>query len=114
MNYINRFQHELALSFSVINNYSEYQLMHIFLYNFHLGGKYISQITSYQAELIREVKFIDQKSLSITSLQTDYLKFYSSSVSGRNNERENLVQEKCTFCGGTNHYAENFLKDKKG
>ena len=37
----------------------------------------------------------------------------SSSGSGRNNERENLVQTKCTFCGGTKHSAKKCFKDKK-
>ena len=71
--------------------------MHIFLDKFNQGGKYTAHIASHQAELIREENFIDQKSLSVSSLQTDYLNIDSSSVSGRNNERENIVQVKCTF-----------------
>ena len=69
--YINRFQKGHDLSVSVGNSYSEDQLMHTFLDNFHQGGKYSSQIANYQAELIREEKFTDQKSLNISSLQTD-------------------------------------------
>ena len=80
--------------------------MHIFLDNFHQGGKYAAQIAIHQEELRREGKFTDQKYLSITSLQTDYLNLYTSSGSGRNNKRENLVQKKCTFCGVANHSAE--------
>ena len=97
MNYIKRFQKGLDLSVSVGNSYSVDQLMHIFLDNFHQGGKYTAQIASHQADLRREGKFTDHKSLSITSLQTDYLNLGSSSGSGRNNERENPVQKNALF-----------------
>ena len=73
INYIKRFQNAHALSVSVGNSYSGYQLMHTFLDNFHKGGKYSAQIASHQAELRREEKFSDQKSLNISSLQTDHL-----------------------------------------
>ena len=53
-NYIKRFQHAQVLSVSVKNNYSENQLMHTFLDNFHQGGQYSAQIDSPQAELRRE------------------------------------------------------------
>ena len=43
------------------NSYSEDKLMHIFLDNFHQGGKYITQIESHQSELRRGGKFTDQK-----------------------------------------------------
>ena len=46
------------------------------------------------------------KQLSITSLQTYYLNIESSSRSDRNNKRENIVQTKLNFCGGTNNSAE--------
>ena len=59
--------------------------MRIFLDNFHHGGKYTTQIASHQEELRREENFTDQKSLSITYIQTDYLNLGSSSGSGRNN-----------------------------
>ena len=39
INYIKRFQNAHALSVSVGNNYSEDQLMHTFLDNFHQGEK---------------------------------------------------------------------------
>ena len=65
INYIKRFQNAHALSFSVGNRYSGDQIMHTFLDNFHQGGKYSAQIASYQAELRREEKFTDQKSLNI-------------------------------------------------
>ena len=65
INYIKRFQNAHDLSVSVGNSYSEDQLMHTFLDNFHQGGKYSSQIASHLAELRREEKFTDQKSLSI-------------------------------------------------
>ena len=47
--------------------------MHICFDNFHHGGKYSAQIARQQAELSREEKFTDQKYLSISSLQPDYL-----------------------------------------
>ena len=74
--------------------------MHIFLYNFRQDGK-TSQIASNVEELRREESLL--KYLSISSLHTDYLNLDRSSGSGRNNDRENIVQAKCTFCGGTNH-----------
>ena len=61
MNYIKMFQNAQALSVSIGNTYSEYQLMHIFLDNFRQGRKYSAQIASHQAELRREKTFTDQK-----------------------------------------------------
>ena len=84
--------------------------MHIFLDNFHQGGTYSAQIASHQAELRREEKFTDKKSLDISSLQTDYLNINSSSGFGRNVEIAHAIQTKCTFCGGTNHSAEKCFK----
>ena len=78
--------------------------------NSHQGEGYSAKIARDQAELRRKETFTDQKTLSITSLKADYLKFGSSSSSGKNNEIANLVQTKCTFCGGANHSAENFFK----
>ena len=107
INYIKRFQNSQALSFSVENSYFEDQLMHTFLDNFRQGGKYSDQISSHQAELRREETFTDQKSLNISSLQTDYLNLdISSSGSSRHSEGAHYVQIKCTFCGGNNHSAE--------
>ena len=84
--------------------------------NFHQGGRYTIQIPIHQAELRREENFTDQNYFSITYLQTDYLNLDRSSGSGRNSERENIVQTKCTFCGGANHSSEkcfkNIRKDK--
>ena len=57
--------------------------MHTFLDNFHQGEKYSAWIASHQAELRREETFTDQKSLNISSLQTDYLNLDSSSGFGR-------------------------------
>ena len=88
------------------NIYSEDHLMHTFLDNFQQGGKYSARIASHQAELRREEKFTDQKSLNILSLKTDYLNIDTSSGSSRNSERTHAVQTKCTFCGGNNHSAE--------
>ena len=61
INYIKILQNAHALSVSVGNTYSEDQLMHTFLDNFHQGGKYSAQIASHQEELRREDKFTDQK-----------------------------------------------------
>ena len=85
MNYIQIFQNAQALSVSVGNSYPEDQLMHMFLDNFHQGGRYSDQIASHQAEFKRKEKFTDQKYLSISSLQNDYLKLYRSSGFGRYN-----------------------------
>ena len=52
--------------------------MHIFLDNFHQGGKYTTQISSHVAELRREETCTDQTHLSISSLQTDDLNLDSS------------------------------------
>ena len=71
--------------------------MHIFLYNFHQGRKCIAQIASHQAGLRREEKCTEQKYLSVTSLQTNYLNLDISSGSGTNNKRENLVQKNTLF-----------------
>ena len=79
MNYIKIFQNVNALLVSIRNYYPEYQMTHIFLDNFHQGRKYSAQIASHQAELRREEKFTDQNSLSISSLQTDYLNMDRSS-----------------------------------
>ena len=49
INCIKRVQNAHALSFSVGNSYSEDQLMHAFLDNFHQGGKYSAHIASHQA-----------------------------------------------------------------
>ena len=85
--------------------------MHIFLNNFHQGGKYSAQIDSHQAELRREGNVTDKKSLSVSSLQTDYLNIYSSSGCGKNSETRKSCPENCTFCGGANHSAEKCFKN---
>ena len=65
MNYIKIFQNADALSVSEGDFYSEDQMMHTFLDKFHQGGKHSYQIARHQAELRREGKFTDKKSLSI-------------------------------------------------
>ena len=68
-------------------------------------------IASHQAELRREEKFTDQKSLNISFLKSDYLNLDSSSSgSSRHNERAHSVQAKCTFLGGNNHSEAFFQK----
>ena len=84
MNYINRFQNSQYLSVPVGNTSSEDQLMHTSLDNFRQGGKYSVQIASHQAELRRDEKSTDQRSLSISSLHTVYINIDSSSGCGRN------------------------------
>ena len=114
INYIKTFQNAQALSVSVGNRYSEDQIMHIFLDNFHQSGKYSAQLASHQAELRGEEKFTDQKYLNISSLLTDYLNLDSSvSGSSRHNERAHYVQTKCTFCGINNH-SDQHLKHFRG
>ena len=61
MNYIKIFQNAHALLVSVENRYSEDQLMHTFLDNFHQGGKYSTQKDSHQTEIRREETFKDKK-----------------------------------------------------
>ena len=68
--------------------------MHTFKDNFCQGGKYSVQIASHQAELRREENFTDQKSLNISSLQTDYLNLDSRSGSSRKSERAHAVHTK--------------------
>ena len=58
--------------------------MHTFLDSFHQGGKYTTQIAIHQAELRREEKNTDQKYLSISFLQIDYINLESSSGCGIN------------------------------
>ena len=60
INYIKRFHNAHALSVSVGNSYSQDQLMHTFLDNFHQGGKYSAQIAIQQAKLRREETFTDK------------------------------------------------------
>ena len=52
--------------------------MNTFLDNFHQGGKYSAQKSKHEADLRREEKITDQKSLNIPSLQTDDLNLDSS------------------------------------
>ena len=65
--------------------------MHTSLDTFHQAGIYSVQIASHPAELRREENFTDQKYLSISSLQTDYLNLDSSSGFVMNSEGLNTV-----------------------
>ena len=94
MNSIKKLQNAQALSVSAENSYSEDKLMNMFLDNFHQGGTYIAHIARHQVELRREGNLTYRKYLTITFLQTDYLNLDRSSGSGRNNERENIVNTK--------------------
>ena len=84
--------------------------MQIFMDNFHQGRKYSAQMARHQAKLRREGKFADQKSLSISSLQTDYLNLDNRSGCGKHNKRQNIVQTNCNICGGTKYFAERCFK----
>ena len=68
INCINRFQNAQTLSVSLGNSYSEDQLMHTFLDNFHKCGKYSAQLARHQVELRKEEKFPDKKPLKFSSL----------------------------------------------
>ena len=54
MNHIKIFQNAQTLSVSVVNSYSEDQMMHTFMDNFHQGGRYSAQIASHQADFKKE------------------------------------------------------------
>ena len=47
INYIKRFHNAQELTVSVGNSYSEDQIMHTFLDNFHQSGKYSAQLASH-------------------------------------------------------------------
>ena len=112
INYIKRFQNAKAFSVLVGNSYSEDQIMHTFLDNFHQSGKYSAQLASHQAELRREEKYPDQKCLNISSLQTYYLNLDNIlSGSSRHSEKENSAKAKCTYCGLNNHSVEKCVKN---
>ena len=111
INYNKIFQNTQALSVSVGNSYSEDQIMHTFLDNFHQSGKYSAQSSSYQAKWRGDEKYHYQKCLNISSLQTECLSLDNSvSGSSRHSEKANYVQTKCTFCGLNNNFVENVSK----
>ena len=66
--------------------------MHTFMDNFQQGGKYSSQIAIQQAELRREEKFTDQKSLNISSLQTNYLNIDNISGFDRDSDAKKTIR----------------------
>ena len=92
------------------NIHSEDQFMNILFDTLHRGGKYIVQIESHQAELIREENFTDKKyDLShISRLIID-----SSSGSGRNNERKILFIQNERFLELLNILQRIVIKYKK-
>ena len=83
--------------------------MHTLLYNFHQGRRYSPQIASHQSELSRE-DFFDQKSLSLSALQIDYL---SLDNSVRVIERANSDHSKLSHCGGSHPTKRYFKRQKK-
>ena len=80
--------------------------MHKLMEIFHQGQVYPAQIAIRQADINRKETFTDQNTLSILSLQTDYLNLESRSGCDRNIEIANTVQKKYTFCEGVNQSAE--------
>ena len=54
--YIKIFQNDEDFSISVVNSYTEDQMMHTFLENFQQGGNYSANIEIHQEELKREKK----------------------------------------------------------
>ena len=52
--------------------------MHTFIENFQQDGKQYARISNNQAELTSEETFVDQKPLSISDLQIDYLNLDNS------------------------------------
>ena len=50
INYIKMFQNAKALEISVVNSYTEYQMIHTFLDNFEQGENCSNQIATHQAE----------------------------------------------------------------
>ena len=97
MNYIKIFPSAHDLSVYVGNFYSEDQLMHTFLDNFHQGGRYYAQIDSHEAKLSREAIIMVQKSSYISSLQTDYLNLDSSLCFGKNVKVQKLFIQSAPF-----------------
>ena len=72
LNILKKIQNAQVLSVLVGKNYSEDQLMHIFLDNFHQGEKYSAQIDSHQTELRGEVNVYRPK-LFFYYISTDLL-----------------------------------------
>ena len=75
----------------MVNRYTGDPLMHTFLKKIQQGIRYYSQIASYQEELRREERIINQKSLSISDLQRDYLNLNNPV---KKNEREFFAQSR--------------------
>ena len=74
---------------------------------FHYFFQNLSCCPDLDSKYVRiEEKITDQKYLSISSLQTDYLNLDSISGFGINSEISNTVQKKCPFCGGVNQSAD--------
>ena len=57
-----------------------------------------------------EEKITDEKSLKISSLQTDYINLDSNSGLDGDIERGHAVQIECTFCGGVDNSEEQCFK----
>ena len=96
INYIKIFQNAKALSISVRNIYTGDKLIQTCVDNFQQGGNYSAHIEKHQAELKRKEDIIDQKSLSTSDLQINYLNLVNLV---RNNEREHFARSRFSHCG---------------
>ena len=85
--------------------------MNTFLDNFQPGGKYSAQIASHQELLSKKENSVDQKVLSISDLQIDYLNLENSVG---NNERENYSQSRCSHCGGSHPNEKIYKTGERG
>ena len=91
INYIKIFQNAHTLSVSVGDSYSEDQMMHKFLDNLHQVFKIFCSNSQPPGRVKEKNVFTDQKYLSISSLQTNYLNLGSSPGFGK------IVKEKTLF-----------------
>ena len=78
--------------------------------NFHQVRKYSTQIASHQAELRREEIFTDQKYLSISSIQADYLNLSSRSGCGKIGRQQILFRQSVLFLEVPNILNKNVSK----
>ena len=100
----------MALEILVVNSYNEDNLIHTFLEKFQQSVNFSDQIAIRQAYLRRKEKSIDQKSLSISDLQIDYLNLEDSGI---NNWGANFAQPRCSNCKGSHTTDKWFEQHRK-
>ena len=83
--------------------------MQTFLKQILKGVKYSAQIARDKAYLRGDEIFVDQKSLSISSLQIDYFDLDNSVI---NKERANFSQSSCSCCV-VSHPTERWFKQHR-